>query len=89
MGECWAGVKIDRILYLSDSELYWTGSFTGKILTRQKMASNNVINTELVGSIVCGLKVISRLISENIFYLVFRQKECTNIIKSIFSNKIF
>ena len=47
------------------------------------MASNNVINTELVGSIVCGLKVISRLMSENILYVDFRQKECTNI-KSIF-----
>ena len=29
-------MKIDRILCLNDSELYWTGSFTGKILTRQK-----------------------------------------------------
>ena len=31
------------------------------------MASNNVINTELVGSIVRGLKFISRLMPENIF----------------------
>ena len=69
MGECWAGVKTDLScnsssvtltplkqteFFISDSEQYWTGSFTGKILTRQKMASNNVINTELVGSIVCG-----------------------------------
>ena len=47
------------------------------------MASNNVINTELVGSLVCGLKFIGRLMPENIFYLDFRQKECTIIIKSI------
>ena len=47
------------------------------------MAFNNVINTELVGSIVHGLKFISRLMPENIFYVDFRQKECTNIIKSI------
>ena len=48
------------------------------------MASNNVINTELVESIACGLKFISRLMPENIFYVDFRKKECTNIIKSIF-----
>ena len=48
------------------------------------MASNNVINTELVGSIVRGLKLISRLMPENIFYVDFKKRECTNIIKSIF-----
>ena len=48
-----------------------------------KTASNNVIIAELVESIVHGLKFISRLISENIFYVEFRQKECTNI-KTIF-----
>ena len=48
------------------------------------MASNNVINTELVGSIACGLKFISRLMPENTFYVDFRKKECTNIIKSTF-----
>ena len=48
------------------------------------MASNNVINTELVGSIVRGLKFISRLMPENIFYVDFRKKECSNIIKNIF-----
>ena len=46
------------------------------------MASNNVINTELVGSIACGLKC--RLMAENIFYVDFRKKEFSNIIKSIF-----
>ena len=48
------------------------------------MASNNVINTELVESIAHGLKFISRLMPENIFYVDVRKKECTNIIKSIF-----
>ena len=33
------------------------------------MASNNVINTELVESIARGLKFISRLMPENIFYV--------------------
>ena len=51
--------------------------------TKTKTASNNAIIAELVGSIVHGLKFISRLISENIFYVELRQKECTNI-KSIF-----
>ena len=40
------------------------------------MASNNVINTELVASIPRGLKFISRLMPENIFYVDFRKKEC-------------
>ena len=57
---------------------YWQNS------NKTKMASNNVINTELVGSIACGLKFISRLMPENIFYVDFRQKECTNIIKGMF-----
>ena len=48
------------------------------------MASNNVINTELVERIVRGLKFISRLMTENIYHVDFKQKECTNIIKSIF-----
>ena len=48
------------------------------------MASNNVINKELVGSVVRGLKFISRLMPENIFYVDFKQKQCTNIIKSLF-----
>ena len=48
------------------------------------MASNNVINTELVESIAHGLKFISRLIPEIIFYVDFRKNECTNIIKSLF-----
>ena len=47
------------------------------------MASNSVINTELVGSKVHGLKFISKLMPENNFYVDFRKKECTNIIKSI------
>ena len=51
------------------------------------MASNNLASkwllTELVESIACGLKFISRLMPENIFYVDFRKKECTNI-KSIF-----
>ena len=57
---------------------YWQNS------NKTKMASNNVINTELVGSIVGGLKFISSLMPENVFYVDFMQKECTNIIKSIF-----
>ena len=76
-------MKIDRILCPNDSELYWTGSFTGKVLKKQKWL-NNVINTELVETIVCGLKFISRLMPENIFYVNSKQKECTNITKSIF-----
>ena len=48
------------------------------------MASNSAINTELVGSKVCGLKFISRLMPENIFYVDSKKKECANIIKSIF-----
>ena len=48
------------------------------------MASNSVINTDLVESIVRGLKLISTLMPENIFYVDFRKKEYTNIIKSIF-----
>ena len=48
------------------------------------MASNNAICTELVESIVYGLKCISRLIPENIFHEDFRKKEYTNITKSIF-----
>ena len=48
-----------------------------------KMASKNAINTELVERIVYGLKFISRLMTENIFYVDFRDKECTNI-RSIF-----
>ena len=47
------------------------------------MASNNVINTELAGNIARGLKFMSRLMPENIFYVDFRKKECSNI-KSIF-----
>ena len=54
------------------------------------MASNNAINTELVGSIVRGLKFISRLMPENIFYVDFRQKECTkHYQKYIFQIKYF
>ena len=49
------------------------------------MTSNNtIINTELVESIVYCLKPISRLMPKKIFYMDFRQKEYTNIIKSIF-----
>ena len=47
------------------------------------MASNSVMNTELVGSIVHGIKFISRLMAQNIFHVDFRKKECANIIKSI------
>ena len=54
------------------------------------MASNNVINIELVGSIVCSLNVISRLMPENIFYVDFSQKECTKYYqKYIFRIKYF
>ena len=48
------------------------------------MASNSVMNTELVESIACGLKFISSLMPENIFYVDFRKKEFTKVIKSIF-----
>ena len=51
------------------------------------MASNNAINTELVGSIVNGLKSLNMYVMpENILYVDFRQKEYTNIIKSMFFN---
>ena len=51
------------------------------------MASNNAINTELVGSIVNGLKSLNMYVMpENIFYVDFRQMEYTNIIKSMFFN---
>ena len=64
---------------------YWQNS------NKTKMASNNVINTELVERIVRGLKFISRLMTENIYYVDFKQKECTNIIyqKYIFQIKYF
>ena len=45
------------------------------------MASNNVVNTELVEIIARGLKFISRLMPEILFMW---KKECTNIIKSMF-----
>ena len=44
------GMKIDRIHCLNDSESCWTGSFIGKVCNKTKMGSNNVINTELIGS---------------------------------------
>ena len=55
--------------------------------SKTKMASNNVINTELVGSIVYGLKFISRLMPENVFMWTSGQR---NVLASkvYFSNKI-
>ena len=55
--------------------------------SKTKMASNNVINTELVGSIVYGLKFISRLMPENVFMWTSGQR---NVLTSkvYFSNKI-
>ena len=47
------------------------------------MASNNMIKTELTGSSF-RLKIQQWAMSENIFYVEFRQKECTNIIKVMF-----
>ena len=49
-----------------------------------KMTSNNTIKTELVGSIVYGLKFLSGWCLKIFCYVDFRKKECTNIIKSIF-----
>ena len=42
------GMKIDRIHCLNDSESCWTGYW--KSSNKTKLASNNVINTELIGS---------------------------------------
>ena len=42
------GMKIDRIHCLNGSESCWTG-FYQKIANKTKMASNNVVNTELTG----------------------------------------
>ena len=53
------------------------------------MASNSVINTELVGSKVCGLKFITRLMPENIFYVDSKKKNVLTLSKVYFSNKIF
>ena len=54
------------------------------------MASNNVINTELVGSIVHGLKCITRLMPENIFFMwTLDKKNGLTFSKVYFSNKIF
>ena len=53
------------------------------------MASKHrVINTELVGSIVGGLKFISSLMPENIFYVDFMQKSL-HYQKFIFQIKYF
>ena len=73
-------MKIGRVRCLNDSESCWTGPFTGKILTR-KMASNNTINTELVGSIVYGLKFISRMMPENIFYVDLGKRNVLTLSK--------
>ena len=53
------------------------------------MPSSNVINTELVGSIVCGLKFISSLMSEDIFMWTSGKKNVLTLSKVYFSNKIF
>ena len=52
------------------------------------MASNNVINTELVEIIVCGLKFISRLMPANIFMWTLGKKNVLTLSKVYFSNKI-
>ena len=52
------------------------------------MASNNVINTELVESIARGLKFISRLVLENIFMWTSGKKNVLILLKVYFSNKI-
>ena len=52
------------------------------------MASNSVINTDLVGSIVHGLKFISRLMPQNIFYVDFRKKEPSQTSKTKLPTKV-
>ena len=50
------------------------------------MASNSVINTELVGSIARSLKFISRLMPENIFMWTSGKKNVLTLSKVYFSN---
>ena len=50
------------------------------------MASNNVINTEFVGSIVCGLKFISRLMRKH--YVEKEKKNVLTLSEVYFLNKI-
>ena len=52
------------------------------------MASNNVINTELVGSIVYGLKFISRLMPVNIFMWTSGKRNVLTLPKVYCSNEI-
>ena len=52
------------------------------------MVSNNVINTELVGSIAYGLKFISRFMPENIFVWPSGKRNVLTLPKAHFSNKI-
>ena len=80
-------MKIDRILCLNDSELYWTGSFTGKILTKQKWLLTK-LKTQSCLEVVCGLKCISRLMPENIFMLNSGEKNVLTLSKVYFSNKM-
>ena len=52
------------------------------------MVSNNVINKQLAGSIVYGLKLISRLMPENIFVWTSGKRNVLTLSKAYFSNKI-
>ena len=52
------------------------------------MASNNVINTELVESIAHGLKFISRLMPENIFMWTSGKRNVLKLPKVYRSNEI-
>ena len=57
---------------------YWQHS------NKIKMASSNVLNTELVGSSLMALNLTVGVMPENVFYVDFRQKEYSNIIKAMF-----
>ena len=52
------------------------------------MASNNVINPELAGSIVWGLKFIRRFMPGNIPMWISDKKNVLTLSKVYFSNKI-
>ena len=58
--------------------------FYWQLSNKIKMASSNVLNTELVGSSLMALNLTVEVMPENVFYVDFRQKEYSNIIKAMF-----
>ena len=61
---------------------YWKNS------NKIKMPSNNAINTRVAWTQCYGLKFNSRQCLKIYLFNDFRQKECTNIIKGMFFNKV-